>query len=133
MQNNRNLSARKIITIIKKKKIGLYRDDGLATINNSSGRVLDRMRKDIILKFQNEGLSITLETNLIKTDFLDVTLNLLAGKDFPLRNFNSKTLNINAKSKYFYTIIKEFLKMISKTAADLSYNQEEFNKAKPLY
>ena len=91
------------------------------------------MKKDIILKFKNEGLSITLETNVIETGFLDVTFNLLAGKYFPFRNFNSKTLNINAKSKYSYTITKELLKMISKRVADLSYNQEEFNKAKPLY
>ena len=48
--------------------------------------VLDRMRKDITSIFKNDGLSITIETNLIEIDFLDVTFNLSAGKYFPFRN-----------------------------------------------
>ena len=45
----------------------------LAAINSSSEPVLDKMRKNIIALFKNEGLSITIETNLLETDFLDVT------------------------------------------------------------
>ena len=45
----------------------------LAAINSSSEPVLDKMRKNIIALFKNEGLSITIETNLLETDFVDVT------------------------------------------------------------
>ena len=61
--------------LLVKEKFGLSRDDGFATGKSSIGPVLDRMIKNIISVFKNEGLSITAETNLIKTDFLDVTFN----------------------------------------------------------
>ena len=75
----------KLSSLIGRENVGLYRDDGLAAINSSSGPVLDKMRKNIIALFKNEGLSITIETNLFETDFLDVTFNLATGKIFPFR------------------------------------------------
>ena len=73
-----------------------------------------------------------METNLIETDFLDVTFNLLTGKYFPFRKVNNKPLYTNAKSNHPHTTIKELHKMINKRLPKLSCNQEEFNKAKPL-
>ena len=61
--------------LLVKEKFGLSRDKGFATGKSSSGPVLDKMIKNIISVFKNEGLSITAETNLIETDFLDVTFN----------------------------------------------------------
>ena len=55
----------------------------IATVNSSSSLVLDRVRKDIISILKNEGLSITIETNLIETDFFDVTFSLITQKYFP--------------------------------------------------
>ena len=66
----------KLLRLIGRKNIELYRDDGLGAINNSSGPVLVKMRKNIIALFKNEDLSITMETNLFETDFIDVTFNL---------------------------------------------------------
>ena len=99
--------------LLEKENFGLYRDDGLATVNNSIGPVLDRIKKDIISIFKNEGLSITIETNLIETDLLDVTFNLLTGKYFPFRKVNNKPLYINAKSNHPLTIKQELPKMIN--------------------
>ena len=82
---------------------------------------------------KNECLSIEIETNLIETDFFNVTFNLLTGKYFPFRKVINKLLYINVKSNHPYTIIKELPKMINKRLSDLSCNQEELNKAKPLY
>ena len=123
----------KLSPLLGKENFRLYRDDGLATVNNSSGPVLDRRRKDIISIFKNEGPSITTETNLMETDFLDVTFNLLTGKYFPFRKVNNKPLYINSKSNHHYTIIKELPKVINKRLSELFCDQEEFNKAKPLY
>ena len=69
MRNSTNRSARKVITIIREKKFILYRDDSLATVSSGSGPVLDRMRMGIISLFKNEGPPMTIEINLIKTDF----------------------------------------------------------------
>ena len=117
--------------LLGKENFGLCKDDGLATVDSSSGPILDRVRKNIILILK--GLSITIETNLIKTDFLDVTFNLLTGKYFPFIKVNNKPLYINAKSNHPYTIIKELPETINKRLSELFCNEEEFNKAKPLH
>ena len=69
-------------TVIDTSCVGLYRDDELAAINNANGLKLDRIRKDIIPLFKEERLSITIKTNLIEIDFLDVTFNLATKKYF---------------------------------------------------
>ena len=56
----------KLSPLLGIKNFGLYRDDGLAAVNTSSGPVLDRMRKNIISLFKEEGLSITIEINLVE-------------------------------------------------------------------
>ena len=119
--------------LLGKENVGLYRDDGLAAINSCSGPVLDRTRKNIIALFKKEGLNITIETNLAETDFLDVTLNLVTGKYLPYRKPNSDPLYINVKSNHPPTIIKDLPKMINKRLSNLSCNEDEFSKAKPLY
>ena len=60
-------------TIIPKELAGLYRDDGLAILRNSSGPNTDLIKKIIIKLFQKHNLKITIEANIIQTDFLDVT------------------------------------------------------------
>ena len=43
-------------SLIGRENVGLYRDDGLTAIINSSGPVLDKMRKNIIVLFKNKKL-----------------------------------------------------------------------------
>lgn len=43
------------------------------------------LKKDIIALFKSEGLSITIETNVTKTDFLDVSQNLKTEELLPYR------------------------------------------------
>ena len=62
---------KRLSTVIYKNSAGLYRDDGLAAINNANGTKLDRIMKVITALFK-ERRSITIETNLIDTCFLDV-------------------------------------------------------------
>ena len=49
-------------TVINKSSVDLYRYDGQAAINNANGAKLDRIRKDIIAVFQEEGLLISKQT-----------------------------------------------------------------------
>ena len=62
--------------LLNKKHFGLYRDDGLGSLRNTSGPEADRKRKNIIKIFKECGLSITFEINKKIADFLDVRFNL---------------------------------------------------------
>ena len=74
----------KLASLIGTKNVGLYRDDGLAVIHQANGPKMDRKRKDIIALFKSERLSITIDTSLIETDFLDVSFNLEMDNFFSL-------------------------------------------------
>ena len=62
--------------LVGAKNIGLYRDDGLAILENASGPTSERIKKKIIKLFHQHGLNITAETNLVQTNFHDVIFNL---------------------------------------------------------
>ena len=113
--------------------IGLYRDDGLAAVRSQSGRRLDKLRKDIIEVFKSEGLSITIQSNLFITDYLDVTFDLRTGKYSPYRKPGTKPLYVHSKSNHPPSVIKEIPSMIEKRISELSYDEEEFNKVKNVY
>ena len=76
-----------------KSEVGLYRDDGLAVVHNANGLKMDSLRKKIVALFQGEGLSITIDTNLTETDFLNVTLNLSNKTYKPYRKPNNNGQN----------------------------------------
>ena len=98
-----------------------------------NGPILDKMRKNIIALFKGEGLTITIDTNLIETDFLDVTFNLATGKFFPFTKPNNIPLYMNVTSNHPSTIIKGLPKMIHKRVSELSCKKDEYDKAKLLY
>ena len=64
----------KLSNIMNKKDFGLYRDDGLDILRNTSGPEAERKRKRIIKIFKECGLTIKSEANLKIVDFLDVRL-----------------------------------------------------------
>ena len=110
----------KLSSLIGRENVELYKDDALAAINRSSGHVLDKLRKNIIALFKNEGLSISTETNLFETDFLDRSFNLAAGKCFPFRKPNKQPLYINAKSNHLPNTLRDLPNVINKRLSDLS-------------
>ena len=123
----------KLSNLLGQENVGLYRDDDLVAINSCSGPVLDTTRKNSIALFKKEGLNITIEMNLAETNFLDDTFNIVREKYLPYCKPNSNPLYINAKSNHPPTIIKDLPKMINTHLSDLSCNEDEFKKAKPLY
>ena len=112
--------------------VGLYRDDGLAVIHQANGPKMDRIRKDIIALFKSEDLSFIIDTNLIETDFLDVSFNLEMGKLFPCRKPNSTPFYIHSKSIHPPSITKQLPLMTNKRISNLSCNENEFSKDKSL-
>ena len=108
-------------------------DNGLSVIENANGAKLDRLRKDVIAIFHNEGLKITIDTNLTTADFLDVTLDLFTRKYFPYRKPNDSPLYVNASSNHPPNILEQVPTMVNTRLSSLPINEDEFNKAKPLY
>eukprot|EP00795_Rhopilema_esculentum_P006594 gene6594-biopygen8103 len=116
-----------------KDNIGLYRDDGLAIFKNTPGPQAERIRKDITKLFKTHGLIITIQTNLKIVNYLDVTLNLTNQSYCPYRKPNDQPLYINTKSNHPPNIIKHLPGAINRRITDISCNESEFNKAKPIY
>ena len=63
------------LTQISDLNIGLYRDDGLAVLNQTPHKI-ERVKKETCRIFANNNLRITVEANKKTVNFLDVTLDL---------------------------------------------------------
>ena len=70
---------------IGKQNIDLYRDDSLSCFENISGPDSEKIKQKLFKIFKSNGLSITVECNLIVTDFLDVTFDLKSATYYPFR------------------------------------------------
>ena len=102
----------KLAQVIDKSLIGLYRDDGLALLRNTSGTEMQKFRKTVVEIFKELGLKITSKLNLHQVDFLDVTLNLNSGKFWRFRKPNNTLLYINVQSNHPKSIITYLPTMI---------------------
>ena len=123
----------KIKPLVGTSNIELYRDDGLPVVHKANGSKLDRLRKDIISLFMGVRLSITIDTNATRTNFLDISFNLNTEKYFPFRKPNNTPLYIHSKSNHPSSIIKQFPSMTDKRILNLSCEDTEFHKAKITY
>ena len=94
---------------------------------------MDRIKKYIIALLKPQGLSITIDTNLIETDFLDVSFNLKMDKCIPYRKPSNTPLYIHSKSNHPPSITKQLPSMTNRRILNLSCNENELNKAKALY
>lgn len=112
---------------------GLYRDDGLACLPSTSSPTADRARKDIEKIFQSHNLRVTVEANLVLTEFLDVYLDLKNSTYYPYRKPNNDPLYINVQSNHPPSIIKGLPAMISQRISQNSSSEHLFNKAWPDY
>ena len=91
------------------------------------------MRKKVTQFFQYHQLKVTVDTSLIQTDFLEVTLNLCTGRYWPYRKPNDQPLYINVQSNHPPLIIKKLPHMIVKRISDISCNVDAFNRSLPVY
>ena len=118
---------------IKFESIGLYRDDGLAELKSATGSESERMRKRLIKTFQDNDLSISSQTNITSTNFLDITLNLTTESYKPYRKPNDQPLYIDKYSNHLRHIIKTLPNTISKRISELSSTKKDFEEAAPIY
>ena len=95
----------KLCKLMNKKDFGLYRDDGLGILRNTSGSEADRKRKNIIKIFKECGLSITCEVNKKIVHFLDVRFNLNDQTNEPYRKPDNEPVYIK-QSNHHQTALK---------------------------
>lgn len=79
--------------------IGLYRDDGLAVINQTPQKV-KRIKKQICTIFAQNNLRFTIEANKKIINFLDVTLDLITGRFGPYSKAATTHLYVHSKSNH---------------------------------
>jgi len=108
------------------KQLGLYRDDGLAVVENNRPKV-EQLKKKVIKLFRRNGLTVKIETNISAINFLHVTLDLKNENFKPFRKENDKPLYINKHSNHPPNIKKELPEMIKKHLSELSSSKELFN------
>ena len=90
----------KLCKLMNKKDFGLYRNDELGILRNTSGTEADRKRKSITKVFNECGLSITCEINKKIVDFLDVRFDLNDQTYEPYRKSNNDPVHINKHSNH---------------------------------
>ena len=124
----------KLYKLMNKKDFGLYRDDGLGILRNTSGPEADRKRKKIIKIFKECGQSITCLVNKKIIDFLDVRFNLNDQTHESYRNPNNEPVYINKHSNHPPNIITDIPKaIISQRLTSISCNKNVFDKNVDIY
>ena len=123
----------KLAPLFGNNDLGLYRDDGLATLRKASARDSDSTRKNLTSTMKRYGLRITVEINAKTTDFLDVTLDLETGRYFPYRKSNDRPLYINKSSNHPPNILRNLPAAISRRVSSISCDQQAFLEAAPTY
>ena len=83
--------------------------------------------------FKENRSNITVECNLVITNFLDVTFDLKSGTYYVYRKQSNEILYIHKQSNHPLSIIKQIPLMISKRVSDISCDSDHFNKAAPDY
>ena len=112
--------------------IGLYRDDGLAAINQTPQRI-EKIKKDICQIFAQNNLRITIEANKKIVNFLDVTLDLTTGRFKPYLKPATTPLYVHSKSNHPPNIIRNIPEAINKRLSEISSDEDAFNEAAPPY
>ena len=97
---------------INKNHIGLYRDDGLAILKNTSGPEAEKLKK----KFQKlfKDLDIIVQCNLKITNLLDITLNLTMVHTALIENPTKKTTIFTSVQTTCHQPLKKFHDQLKK-------------------
>ena len=93
----------------------------------------EKLRQSIVEIFAEQKLAITIEINLKRVDYLDVTLDLDTGLFQPYRKPGDRPLYVTAHSNHPPLILKNLPLGIERRLSDNSANEQVFNEAIPVY
>ena len=91
---------------INKNHFGLYRDEGLAILKNTSGPVAEKLKKKFQKLFKEKDWDIIVRCKFKIANYLDITLNLNDGSYRPYRKPNEETNSFNVNSDHPSSTIK---------------------------
>ena len=111
---------------------GLYRDDGLVYIENSSGPLVNKIEKALHRIFKRNSLSISVEQKGNSVNFLDVTLET-DGSYKRYKKPNNKIVYVNRASNHPPLIIRNIPTSIQKRLTTISSSENEFLGAREEY
>ena len=90
---------------------------------------IEMKKKAIVQVFKECGLSITIQSNFKKVDFLDVTFDLNNNVYKPFRKEKSKPIYINKHSNHARSILKQLPKSIEKRISETLSNKDIFEES----
>ena len=122
-----------LTTLIGKKDVGLYRDNGLIILRQLNGQQTDRIRKRIIETFKSFGFKIEIMTNLPEVDFLDTTFDLRTNTYRPYSKPNNTSSYIHMSSNHPLEILKRLPTSFSELLSRNSSNKQIFDSVKRDY
>ena len=106
--------------------IGLYRDDGLAVLQQPP-RATERIKTEICKIVRKCDLKITIEANKKVVNLLDVTLDLNTEKFKPYSKPSNTPLYVHSKSNHPPNIIKNIPESVSRRLSEISSDEAVFN------
>ena len=92
----------------------------VAIVHKANRLKFDRLRKDKVSLFKDEGLSIAIDMNLIETNFLDVSFNLNTRKYFLFKKSNNTPLYTHSKSSHSLSMVNQLPSMTQEWTSNLS-------------
>ena len=98
---------------IDKDSFGLYKDDGIIAIKGS-GPEIERIKKQIIVVFKNNDMKIEIGCTCMRTDFLDLQIDLERNVYEPYSKPNHNIRYIDANSNHPPIVKKNLPSMIVK-------------------
>ena len=116
---------------INKNHIGLYRDDGLVILKNSSSSAAEKLNKKFQKLFKEKNLDIIVLCNLKITNYVDITLNLNGASYRPYRKPKKETHHIHVNLDHLPSIIKEIPRSTEKRLSTLS-SSKIFFRSQPF-
>ena len=116
-----------------KQSTGLYRDNWLVLLRNTSKQKTVQIQKGILQIFKNTGFKIKIKTNLHIVDFLDLMFNLLDGMYKAYKKPNNQLLYVNTSSNHPPQIIKQPPISISNRLSSNASNKQVFDMSKGEY
>ena len=106
------------MVVIAKENMELYRHDGVGIFKSVSGIEVEFKTEELVTIFKNNGVSITVKTNLEIVYFIDIYFNLVKEIYHLYKKPNDDPLYINKKSNDPLSILQQLSNSIS----------EEFHK-----
>ena len=93
----------------------------LAVTEGLSGLEIEKLKKDVVKRFNNCGLNITIEADLHTVNYLDITFDLRKNTFLPYKKPDNPLVYIC--SNHPTTVIKQIPKFISQRLSDLLLNK----------